>query len=283
MVYKKKANFWYKVIRIIINNWFLLIFFSCIAFVGTVSFYKLFVKQENFVYAQVKVSQGLWWASTQRPPLWLAQALKAQMQAKDLTGAAKARILSVRAYPYYGSNQYDLYLDLKLKVTGQLKTGTVNFNRSALTVGSPIELTFPTVELTGTVINLSSKLFKNNGEWLTITLIKSNSYQWEYEAIEIGDSYFDGQEKVLVVTDKQLEPNLAYSLDYYGGYGERSLIGLYPQPRYNLIITAKIKAKQDSGRWLYAQDQELKLGKTTPLSTDRFLFQDFVLAKITTD
>ena len=182
-----------KTISFFLDNWFLTIFFVCIAFVGAVSVYKLLIKQENFVYARVKVSQGLWWASTQKPPNWLASSLKAGMIEKDLTGAPKAKILSVRSYPYW-STGYDIYLTLKLKVTGRLKTGTVNFNRSTLAVGSPIEHTFPKVEITGTVIELSSRPFVENVKWQTITLVKPNAYQWEYDAIRVGDFYHDGQE-----------------------------------------------------------------------------------------
>ena len=265
------------------QNWFLSIFFACIAFVALVSFYKLFLGEENFVYARVRVSQGLWWASTQRPPAWLSQAVQPGMIAKDLAGAPKAKILAVRAYPYYSASQYDLYLDLKLKVSGKLKTGSVNFDRSALAVGSPIELAFPTVEITGTVMKLSSKPIKEQTKWQTITLIKSNAYQWEYDAITIGDSYHDGQEKVLEILDKQISANQVYPIDYYGGVGERSVMGLTAQPRYQIIVMAKIKVSQLANGLVYGQEQELKLGRGMNLSTANFLFQDFQLAEIDAD
>lgn len=274
---KTKLNF----IRFFLNNWFLAIFFACIAFVGVVSFYKLFVKQENFVYARVKVSQGLWWASTQKPPLWLAQALKPQDQAKDLAGEPKVTILAVRTYPYFSYSQYDVYVDLRLKVSGELKSGTVNFNRSTLGIGSPIELTFPTAEVTGTVIALSPKPMATSLKWHTIVLVKQNAYQWEYDAINIGDSYFDGQEKVLEIVDKRVEDNLVYGLDTYGSYWERSTVGFYPQPRKLITATVKIKAQEVSKHnLLYGFEQELRVGRSPNLSTNTFYFQDYQLAQV---
>ena len=79
-----RSNIIGKTYKFFLDNWFLSIFFACIAFVGIISFYKLFVKKENFVYARVKMSQGLWWASTQRPPSWLAFSLRPGMVEKEI-------------------------------------------------------------------------------------------------------------------------------------------------------------------------------------------------------
>ncbi|OGK64553.1 hypothetical protein A2313_00895 [Candidatus Roizmanbacteria bacterium RIFOXYB2_FULL_41_10] len=229
------------------------------------------------------MSQGLWWASTQRPPSWLAFSLRPGMVEKDLTGQPKAELLSVRTYPYYSASQYDTYLDLKLKVSGKLKTGSVNFNRSTLAVGAPIELAFPTVEISGTVMQLSAKPFSDKLKWHTITLIKNNAYQWEYDAITIGDQYQDGQESVLEILDKQIVTNMMYPIDYYGAYGERSTMSLISQPRYQITVRAKIKVSQTQEGLVYGHEQELKLGKGMNLSTQNFLFQDFQLAGINTN
>ena len=277
---KNKKNLISKTLNFFLDNWFLAIFFACIAFVGIVSFYKLFVKQENFVYARVKVSQGLWWASTQKPPNWLVQSLREGMVERDLTGQPKTKLLSVRSYPYYSSSQYDTYLDLKLKVTGKLKTGTVNFNRSTLAVGSPIELAFPKTEITGTVIEMSEKPFKDKLVWQEIILVKNNAYQWEYEAINIGDFYHDGEEKVFEILDKQMSLNPALGFEPYGSYSERSLVFPSTEPRYIITIKAKIKTKSNPNGFLYGFEQELKIGKGISLSTNNFYFQDYTFSSL---
>jgi len=270
-----------KTLKFFLDNWFLAIFSGCIAFVGIVSFYKLFVKSENFVYARVKVSQGLWWASTQRPPQWLASALREGMVEKDLTGNPKAKILSVRSYPYYSTSQYDIYLHLRLKVSGRLKTGTVNFNRSTLAVGSPIELSFSKAEVTGTVMQMSNKPIKEKLVWQEVTLVKNNGYQWEYDAIAVGDSYHDGQEKVFEVLDKQLTLNSSFGFEAYGTSAERSLISSQTQPRYLITVKAKIKTSQPSFSIpVYGFEQEVRTGKPFNLSTRRFYFQDYQLIQV---
>ena len=277
---KKTKNQALNILNFFIDNWFLTIFFACIGFVAVVSFYKLFVKQENFVYARVKVSQGLWWASTQKPPNWLVQSLREGMVERDLAGEPKSKLLSVRSYPYYSSSQYDTYLDLKLKVSGRLKTGSVNFNRSTLAVGSPIELSFPKTEITGTVIAMSDKPFQDKFVWQEITLVKNNAYQWEYDAINIGDFYHDGREKVFEILDKQLSLNPALGFESYGSYSERSLVFSQTQPRYIVTVKAKIKTQLNTSGPLYGFEQELKLGKVINLSTNNFYFQDYQISAL---
>ena len=164
-----------------------------------------------------------------------------------------------------------------------LITGSVNFNRSTLAVGAPIELAFPTVEISGTVMQLSAKPFSDKLKWHTITLIKNNAYQWEYDAITIGDQYQDGQESVLEILDKQIVTNMMYPIDYYGAYGERSTMSLISQPRYQITVRAKIKVSQTQEGLVYGHEQEIKLGKGMNLSTQNFLFQDFQLAGINTN
>jgi len=262
------------------NYWFILIFVACVGFVGIVSLYKLFVKRENFVYAKVKVSQGLWWASTQRAPVWFIPALKKGLVENSLVGQPSARITKVTYYPYYTASQYDIYLVLRLRVTGNQKTGTYNYNRSALAVGSPIEFAFPGAEFSGTVLALSARPFKPQFVWKTITLVKPSGYQWEYDAIKVGDKYHNGEQTVLEVLDKSTVANPLYGSDGLGTYGERSVFGLYPEPRQFITVRLKAKVQNTKQNYVFGEEQELRVGKPVNLSTNNFYFQDFQVMSI---
>jgi len=268
------------VFKFIMKNWFFVVFFSCLIFVGGISFYKLFLLKEQFVFAKVKVSQGLWWANTNRSPVWFLKALKPGLVARSLAGAPNAEVQKVRYYPYYQSGQYDIYLVLKLKVKGDLSQGNLNFNRSALAVGAPIEFSFPKVELTGTIIDLSLKPFEEKLVKKNLVLMKTGAYQWEYDAIAIGDQYFNGEQVTLKILEKSLTDNPLYAVEPFGSFYERSVTGFYPEPRK--IITLKVWAlvEPENGRVLYGEEQELRLGKLINLSTNSFFLQDFMLAGI---
>ena len=163
------------IITFIKKNYFLIIFAGCIGFVGVVAFYKLFISKPTYVYAKVKVGQGLWWATTQRPSLWFVRAIEQANEQKELTGKTLAKILNVTYYPYYGSGQYETYITAQLKVSKVGGTGTYNFNRETIGVSSSIDLEFSNVQFSGTIIDLSETPIKDSYVEKTIYLTKKYS------------------------------------------------------------------------------------------------------------
>lgn len=257
-----------------IVNYFITIFFACIVFVGVVSVYKLFFAKDTYVYTRVKVSQGLWWANTAKPSIWMLKAFKKGDVEKSLTGKQSVKILAVRYYPYWGTDQFDVYLDLKLLVSGNPKTGKYNFKRSAIGVGAPIDLEFPDVQVSGTITRMSSKPFKDKTVKKTLTLVKKYANAWEYDAIQIGDSYFDGTDKVFTVMDKWFEEQWVT----YEATGNN-----YPietEPKKHITVRAEVLLTQSKNQLFFAQEQKLTLGKAFNMSTNNFTFEAFEIAGI---
>lgn len=264
-----------KIYRFLINNYFLTIFFASIAFVGFVSVYKLFFVKPTYVYAKVKMGQGLWWASTQKPSIWFIKSLKKQIEEKDLTGKPIAKILSFRYYRWYPTtSQYDVYLTMRLKVS-KMGSGKYNFKRSAIGVGAPVDFEFPQAQFSGTIIELSEKPIKDQLIEKVIYLQKSYAYPWEFENIKIGDSYFDGEEKVFEILNKNSGQNInIFEL-------EKSLINpTTPTTRIDIIIKAKIKVKSFDGKLFYGEEQLIAPGKIIDIATDNFQFQNYLVAKV---
>ncbi len=267
MFFKKNKSVTKKLLLFAKDNYFILIFFAAIGFVAIVSFYKLFVVPPKYVYTRVKVAQGMWWANTNHAPVWLVDGLKKGMADKGLRGN-NAEIISVRSYPWWGSNQYDIYLILKLKVNGNKKEG-YSFNRDRLVVGAPIELSFPTTEVTGTVTAVSKK--KPQEQWVekTVTLYKSLAMPWEADSIQVGEKYFDGEEVVFEVLAKE-------SKDTTNHYEYPA----YTEPRQSVTVKAKIKLQQSKGNWVYGYEQELKKGRSLNLNLPSFQFENYLVADI---
>jgi len=265
-----------KILKFFINNYFLSIFFACIAFVALVSIYKLFFVKPTYVYVKVKVGQGLWWASTQKPPAWFIDSFKnlKKDQEKDLTGKPIAEVLSIRYYPWWGSNQYDVYLLMKLKVT-KMGSGKYNFKRSAIGVGAPVDFEFPKVQFSGTIIELSEKPIKENYQEKTIIITKRNANPWEYDSIKVGDFYFDGQEKVVEILEKNAKNTQTLISDALGNYPD-----IAPEQRKYIFVKLKIKGKIKDNKFVFAEEQIITPGKTINLATQDFQFQDYIVAKV---
>lgn len=264
-----------RIIKFCLNNYLISIFLACILFVGFVSVYKLFFSKPTYLYAKVKMGQGLWWATTAKPAIWFVEALKKGDIETSLTGSPIAEILNIRYYPWYSFSQYDLYLTLKLKVSGNQKTGKYNFKRSTIGIGSPIDLEFPSTQVSGTVIELSNNPLKETYITKTITLTKKNAFPWEYDSIQVGDQYFNGDQVVFTILDKKSVDTTTLSSDVYGNYGITN-----SDTRKYIIVTAKTKLIQKNNQLIFGEEQVLSPGKTINISTAGFTFNDYVVGKI---
>ena len=203
----------------------------------------------EYVYVKVKVSQGFWWASTSKPSPWYAKAIKKGDIEYNILGKPIAEILEVRYYSVFAKdqpteNKYDIYLTLKLAADYNNRTQKYIFKRSNLTIASPIDLETQSAQITGTVIKVSEQEFVDEYVEKTVFLTKSFAYPWEYEAIKVGDSYFDGEEIIFEVLDKNQVATSEIVTDYYG----------------NLLpchLTGQIYWSPESGyddAWAYSQD-----------------------------
>lgn len=263
------------ILKFSLENYFISLFIAAVAFVGIVSAYRLFFSKPTYVYAKAKVSQGLWWAATAKPPIWLVKAIKKGDVETDLVGKPIVEVLSVRSYPWWGSDQFDVYLTLRLKVSKNKKTGKYNFKRSALGVASPIELEFSSVQLSGTVTELSDRPFEEHSIEKTLTLTKKYAYPWEFDAIHIGDSYFDGEETVFTIVDKAETETRTLTEDLFGNYPV-----VAPEQKRYIVVRARIKAREINGQLFLGPEQKLNLGKSLNFSTETFTFQDYIIGAV---
>lgn len=262
-------------------------FFSVIGIIGFVFLVfalKVFSTPHDKVYAKVKLSQGFWWATTAKPNIWLARAINAGDIEKDLLGNDIAKVLEVRHYPYFSDatlyeDKYDVYLTLELTADYKEQTGEVIFKRSSLSVGSPIELLFPSSQITGTVIEISREPFQDKYVEKNVTLIKKEGYTKDnpffYDSIYIGDKYFDGKENVFEITGKKLEPTSVSVSDLYGNIKEREI-----SSRQDIIINAKVLARQDDSGFYFGQENLLSPGGYLTVLTQNLKLEELVIAKV---
>jgi len=269
-----------KTVRFLTRNYILTIFLACILFVGMVVVARTVFSKPTYVYVKVKVGQGLWWASTARPPIWLVDSIKKGDVALDLLGKPQAKILSKRYYRWYSSDQFDIYLTFKLKASLNKRTGEYLFNRSVLSVGSPIEIQFPRVDITGTVINISKTSFKDEYVEKIIYLVYQGGYYkdfpYRYDNIKIGDTYFDGQDKVFEIIDKSLEKNIwNVANNLTAQLFERDV-----ETTQNIVVKAKVMLKKKGNALYYSDDYKVINNSLIPFATDNYFFENFVIRKI---
>jgi len=257
------------------RNYFLFIFVACIGFVGIVSIYKLFVTKPTYVYAKIKVGQGMWWASTQKPSLWYVKAIQQSREQKDLTGKPLVKIVNVFAIPLWGSNQYDIYVTAQLRVSKVGSRGTYNFNRDTIGVSTPIDLEFPNVQFSGTIIALSEKPFKDTFEYKIVTLYRKFINPWEYELIQVGDSLMDGKDKIFEVLSKERGETNDVVLSDFG-----RLLNQDIEPYRYAIVKVRVRVKKVDDKYVFGEEWVVAPARSIPVVINNFSFNDFTITKV---
>jgi len=263
------------VVSFLKKNYFLLIFAGCIGLVGMVSVYKLFIIKPTYVYAKIKVGQGMWWASTQRPSLWYVKAIQQASEQKDLTGKPVAKIVDVSYYPYYSTGQFDVYVTVQLRVSKVGKKGVYNFNRETIAVSSPIDLEFPNVQFSGTIIALSEKLIQEVYESKIVYLYKKAVNPWEYEQIQVGDSLTNGKEKIFEIVAKERGLAVGELLSQFG-----ESLNWDTLPYQYVKIKAKIRVKNEGVQNIFGEEYIVSPGRGMPVVLSKLTLNDYTVIQV---
>ena len=252
-----------------------LLFIIVPVFVIIIALIKVATKETQYVYARVKVSQGFWWGSSTKPPVWFTGAIKKEEVEYNFLGKPAAEIMQVKYYPAGSppdADAFHVYFVAKLDADYNNKTQQYVYKRNILAVGSPIEITTQSANITGTVIGISKQEFDDKYEEKIVTLTKKLGYPWEYDAIKIGDKYHDGEEVVFEVLTKHHVPTSTITNDVYGN--------IVPQQMDYISIKAKIKVKVKNGQFLFGEEKLLTPGTEMNVSLENFGFNRFFVSKI---
>ncbi|EKE14682.1 MAG: hypothetical protein ACD_12C00343G0002 [uncultured bacterium] len=86
---------------------------------------------------------------------------------------------------------------------------------------------------------------------------KENPSLWEYESINIGGYYFDGEDKMFEILAKEVS-----------------------NTGNTLTVKVKIKLMNLNGRLIFAEDKVITVGKNINIFTNDFIFNNYVVSRI---
>lgn len=253
---------------------FLLLIFFIVFFVFLFSFYKIFYQKPTYIFTKIKVSQGFWWAQTAKPPFWYLKGfenlIKNNEKEYDLSGNLQSEIIEYRVYPSKIANQYDIFLTMKLKVAKLNHLNKYSFKRSAIGISAPVDFEFPSLQFSGTIIDISEKPFSEKYQEKIFYLVKPFAYDFEYDSIKINDKYYDGKENVVEILDKQILNDEKWLINNYNNinFGK------------NILIKAKFKIKKENNNYIFAEEQIIKPGAPVFFETTNFRFENYLVNKI---
>ncbi len=254
-------------------------------FIGIVVLFKFFSTSTQFIYVKMKVGQGYWWVNTAKPASWYSNAVKKGDKVYDLMGKPSVEVLEVRTYPssssYNGSPfQFDQYVTVKMQVKYNSQSGQYSYSRAPVLIGSPLQLQFPLVNITGSIIDISTLPFRDEYVTKVLTLAYQGGYNkdfpYRFDTLNVGDKYFDGVDTVFEVTDKELGRSIwAVSNNLNGQVYEQSV-----EATQNIIVKAKVKVRSREDGYYYAEEYRMVKGLQIPFSTHNYYFDKFIIGDI---
>lgn len=236
-------------------------------------------KNQHPVYLTLKLSQGFWWTITAQPQKWYLNSIKPGTTQYNFLGQPTAKITKVEYYPSSKNGRYvgyETFVHLKLNSKFNSKNKIYYFQRNKLLVGSPLEIEFPSLSLSGTIISLTPDN-PPTPHYVTkkITLTKKFSYPWECQAIKVGDTMSDGNQTIFQVTHKSCSPTQAITPDVWGNITANTLL-----PLSYITIQAKIVVEQVNNQFIFAKEYPLTTNTTLPIITPNYNYSDAIVSSI---
>jgi hypothetical protein len=108
-----------------------------------------------------------------------------------------------------------------------------------------------------------------------VYLTKKYGFPWEYEAIQIGDTYNDGKEVVFNVLDKTTSDSADFNFIEWNPISTEIV-----STRQYITIKALIKGQMINNQFVFGQEQVVAPGKAISVSTNRFTYSDFLISKV---
>lgn len=257
------------------KNLIVLAIVFCISIVGGVSLYRLYIQEPTYIYIKVKVGQGYWWATTQKPNMWYIKAIQQAKEEKDMFGGPLATIMRVTYYPWYGTNSFDIFVTMRIKVTEVGKKGLYSFKRETIGVSSPVEFEFENVQFSGTIVALSEDPIVPITENKIVYLSKKYTYPWEYDAIQVGDYFNDGNANVIEILDKAKGETNEIIVNEGG-----KLISSETEEYRHISLKIKMRVREEGGQIIYGDEIIISPGRVLGFVTNGFTFNDYVVSKI---
>jgi hypothetical protein len=252
------------------------VFFIIFLLVSLVSLFKYINKTPDYFYAKVLVKKAA--KDNPYPDFNYTKLIKKDDKIKDFMGNTEVEVLSVRYY-YNNSgdnlNTYKIFLYLKIKKDNNKQTDFI-YHKTKIKVGKIIDLDFDKVTVAGEILKIDNKPIQEKYVERIITLWRyegqSQNNPNVFENIKIGESYFDGEDKVFVVLSKELVDlqMTGANASYFHQRGNMK----------HILITAKVKLLEEGDLLFFPDGQPVRFRQGLNIFTDHNLFDWYLVVGI---
>lgn len=202
-----------------------------------------------------------------RAPFWLSEKIKVGQKEFNYTGKPIAELIYFDNYER-GSEEAELYLTLKVVVNHNTRTNQYIFHNKPIALGSAIELNLDNNLIEGQIVDMNPPSNGYPRHNFQVVLRVRNAEPWTVSNVLVGDKVTDratGQ-TIAEITDVKIEDPTSQQISIDGN----SILQINKRPDIkDMVITTKIVATEQDGKWYFAGHQNIKMGDSLYLYTNR--------------
>lgn len=176
---------------------------------------KLVLQKDTYVTVEMLASGGEWWWGTAPPYYWNITPLKKGMKEYDVTKKTLVEVLDVVTYGT--DNRKFVWMKARLRVKKNIRTGVYTFKQTEAQVGKILTIAPGNIMLIGQIISIEGMKSPWNRKDIIVLTKIPKKYQWEADAVEVGDVMKDNNGEVVAkVLDKNVVPYEEATTDWRG-------------------------------------------------------------------
>lgn len=254
--------------HISIVQWFILISIAILVIFAV----KYFGLKKEWRTIRVEVINKNWAENYNpngyRTPFWLSDKLKIGQKETDKTGKAIAEVLDIENY-VRGTEEAEVYLTLKVQTIHQKRQDKYIFKEKNIDLGSAIELNLNNIQVFGQIIDNDVPTTGYLTKTFTITSRSRSLEPAMIDKIKVGSKMYNRatSEPIAEIVDVK---NEEASRIFINSITDNSLSFKYNPRAKDVIIKTKVKAIFVDHRWYFSGHQDLKVGNSFYLYTDKF-------------
>lgn len=194
-----------------------------------------------------------------RVPYWLSDKVHIGQTQKDKSGKVIATLVDFDSYDR-GTEEDEMYLNVKVKVIHNKRTDEYLFNdKTYLNLGSPIELTLNNILIKGQIIDTNVPEKGYPIKYFQVITRGRNVEPWIISQISPNDKVINKSNNELIA--KIIEIKTEDPSNQIASINGKKYLEITPNNRVrDILVTAKIKAYFQDGKWYFSGHQNAKVG-----------------------
>jgi hypothetical protein len=233
---------------------------------------KFVFQKEDYVTVELLATGGEWWWGVPPPYYWNFENLSKGAVEYDVLRKPLVQIIDIEKYGH--DNRKFTWIKAKLKVTKNIRTGTLSFRQYPLQVGKTINIAPNNIMVIANVVAIEGigSFFNKHERVITARMVEKR--KWAADAVEVGDVMKNSKGEVIAeILDKTDIPSETTTVNWLG----EALLKKDPV-FHDVILKIKIMVLEAGGQDYFNFYQIIQPGVAVNIQLSKTTIEPFIVS-----